>query len=287
VVDIKFTNPPVVQVPTCENTDNWVYSIVGNEFTSTSASGQSIFVQFDQVPTSVTQSGCALNYNLPLLEQRSNCKGNLCAKSGSNQQLYAVGDTDESNFCTTCFDTPSCGVLTTALSCEVVSHGNSASSSLGYNTGVSFAITNKGTRTLKIQNWSPYTKANLVSQTMSVWVGPSSMSFTQFLSNWNYLGTSDPFSTGATAGFFSLTGIPPLEILPGVTVGVLLVGSSSNLIYADGDPASFGYSGQDISVVSGHTTNSIDSTVASSGPATGNPVRSWFGQTTNCLYTTS
>jgi len=286
VLDLTFPNPPSVSIPTCENTDNWVYSISGNEFTSTSTTGQTIFVQFDQVATIITQTDCAQNYNLPLLETRSNCNGNLCAKNGNNVTLYAAGDTPEEEFCTTCFNDAGCNVPTTPLSCEVVTNANFQSVGLGYNSGVAFAVTNKGTRTLKLQNWTPYVKATNAARTISVWSGPSSMSFSSFSTFWTKVGTSDSFNT-VTAGFVSLTGIPPLEILPGVSVGILLVGSYANLINTDGDPASFDYSGQDISVVSGITTNSIESQVETGAPSTGNPVRSWFGKTTNCLYTTS
>jgi len=98
------------------------------------------------------------------------------------------------------------------------------------------------------------------------------------------LGTSTPF-INPSAGFVTLTGIAPLEIPAGENYGILIVGSSPNLIYTNGDPASFDYTGTDISVTSSITTNSIESGVEANGPATGNPVRSWFGNTVNCVYT--
>jgi len=283
VVSLTFLNPPTISIPTYEITDNWVYTLIGNSFTSTSTSGQSIFLDTSAIPSNLVQTGCANNFQLDFLETRSNCNGNLCAKNGNNQLLYAAGDMDESGFCTTCFDNTNCNVPMTTLSCEVVTNANAQSTGLAYNSGVSFLVTNKGTVPLKIQNWSPYVKATNDARTISVWTQAGSKSFTNFLANWQKLGTSDPFNT-ASNGFVSLSGIPPLEIQPGASFGILLVGSYFNLIYTDGDPASFSYSGQDISVVSGITTNSVESFVESFGPVSGNPVRSMYGKSTNCLY---
>jgi len=289
-VSLTFETPPTICIPTCEITDDWVYSLSGLSFTSTSPSGSSIFLEVNETPLSVSQTGCTLNYNLTAFEPRSNCNGPLCAKvpNTTPQTLYAAGDTAESGFCSTCFDSTQCLVPTTPLFCETVTNGNAQSTSLGYHSGVSFSVTNSLTNDIKIQNWIPYVKQLTTAQTISVYRAVGTVSFTNFATNWVKLGTSTPF-TNPSAGFVTLTGILPLEIPAGDNYGILIVGSSPNLIYTNGDPASFDYTGTDIFVTSSITTNSIESGVEANernpGPATGNPVRSWFGKTVNCVYT--